>query len=117
MIGIFCIELAKLYCIVLNDNFDWTVQNKNVSDEFSFMHSTFVYCKLNLQCILCLNISYQALITGPPNTPYANGCFEFDIFFPQHYPSVPMMINLITTGQGMVHFNPNLYNNGTVEWQ
>ncbi|KAL5506421.1 hypothetical protein EMCRGX_G008053, partial [Ephydatia muelleri] len=56
----------------------------------------------------------KALITGPSNTPYANGCFEFDIFFPPNYPSVPMMVNLITTGQGMVRFNPNLYNNGTV---
>ena len=61
-------------------------------------------------------LPYQALITGPSNTPYANGCFEFDILFPPNYPSVPMMVNLITTGQGMVRFNPNLYNNGTVEW-
>lgn len=30
-----------------------------------------------------------ALITGPSNTPYSNGCFLFDIFFPKDYPNVP----------------------------
>lgn len=56
----------------------------------------------------------QVLITGPSDTPYANGCFEFDVFFPPEYPQVPMMVNLMTTGQGRVRFNPNLYNDGKV---
>ncbi len=51
----------------------------------------------------------QVLITGPSGTPYANGCFEFDVFFPQDYPSSPMLINLETNGRGRVRFNPNLY--------
>ena len=56
----------------------------------------------------------QVLITGPSDTPYANGCFEFDVFFPPEYPQVPMLVNLMTTGQGRVRFNPNLYNDGKV---
>jgi len=54
------------------------------------------------------------LITGPSDTPYANGCFEFDVFFPSNYPKGPMLINLKTTGHGRVRFNPNLYNDGKV---
>ena len=54
------------------------------------------------------------LITGPSDTPYANGCFEFDVFFPTDYPKSPMLVNLKTTGHGRVRFNPNLYNDGKV---
>ncbi|KAK9873573.1 hypothetical protein WA026_023130 [Henosepilachna vigintioctopunctata] len=56
----------------------------------------------------------KVLITGPSDTPYANGCFELDVFFPQDYPISPMMINLETTGHHSVRFNPNLYNDGKV---
>jgi len=56
----------------------------------------------------------QALVTGPADTPYANGCFVFDIFFPSDYPSNPMQVNLQTTGLNSVRFNPNLYNDGKV---
>lgn len=33
----------------------------------------------------------KVLITGPADTPYANGCFEFDVYFPQDYPSSPLL--------------------------
>ncbi|KAG5886808.1 hypothetical protein JTB14_031450 [Gonioctena quinquepunctata] len=56
----------------------------------------------------------KVLITGPSDTPYANGCFELDVFFPPDYPLSPMMINLETTGHHTVRFNPNLYNDGKV---
>ena len=56
----------------------------------------------------------KAMITGTPGTPYASGCFLFDIFFPADYPKVPPLFNFLTTGQGTVRFNPNLYNNGKV---
>ena len=68
---------------------------------------------LSLSLSLSLHFS-QVLITGPSDTPYANGCFLFDVYFPPDYPSVPMSINLCTTGQGSVRFNPNLYNDGKV---
>lgn len=56
----------------------------------------------------------RAVITGPVDSPYAFGCFVFDIFFPDKYPQVPPLIKLITTGAGTVRFNPNLYNDGKV---
>ena len=54
------------------------------------------------------------LITGPSDTPYANGCFEFDVYFPQNYPESPMFVNFETTGHHSIRFNPNLYNDGKV---
>ena len=59
----------------------------------------------------------KVLITGPSDTPYANGCFEFDVYFPQDYPNAPPLINLVTTGNHTVRFNPNLYNDGKVGGQ
>ena len=51
----------------------------------------------------------KALICGASNTPYAHGCYEYDIFCDNNYPREPPKMNLITTGNGSVRFNPNLY--------
>lgn len=56
----------------------------------------------------------KVLITGPDGTPYANGCFEFDVYFPLDYPTAPPHVHLCTTGNRSVRFNPNLYNDGKV---
>ncbi len=56
----------------------------------------------------------KCVITGPKDTPYMNGFFEFDVYCPPEYPAVPPVINLQTTGNGTVRFNPNLYNCGKV---
>jgi len=56
----------------------------------------------------------QALVTGPVRTPYESGCFLFDIYIPTGFPNEPPKVNLMTTGNGTVRFNPNLYNNGKV---
>ncbi|KAI6202918.1 hypothetical protein M3Y94_00496400 [Aphelenchoides besseyi] len=56
----------------------------------------------------------KVLITGPIDTPYSGGCFEFDVAFPENYPSTPMNMNLQTTGNRTVRFNPNLYEEGKV---
>ena len=56
----------------------------------------------------------QAMISGPEGTPYSNGLFLFDVFFPENYPAEPPKVNLQTTGRNSVRFNPNLYNNGKV---
>ena len=56
----------------------------------------------------------KALICGASNTPYAHGCYEFDIFCDNNYPRDPPKMNLITTGGGSVRFNPNLYACGKV---
>ena len=45
---------------------------------------------------------WRALITGPEGTPYAGGCFVFDMFFPGNYPAVPPRVNLCTTGGSKV---------------
>jgi len=56
----------------------------------------------------------QFLISGPKDTPYQDGLFLFDCYFPKEYPSSPPLITIQTTGGGKVRFNPNLYNNGKV---
>jgi baculoviral IAP repeat-containing protein 6 len=56
----------------------------------------------------------KVLITGPEDTPYQNGLFEFDIFFPPNYPNVPPKCQFLTTGNGAIRFNPNLYADGKV---
>jgi ubiquitin-protein ligase len=56
----------------------------------------------------------RALITGPDDTPYASGVFEFDIYLPPSYPAVPPKVTLLTTGNGTIHFSPNLYPCGKV---
>lgn len=74
----------------------------------SYNSSVFVRCDSDRLDVM------KVLITGPAETPYANGCFEFDVYFPHDYPNSPMMINLETTGRHSVRFNPNLYNDGKV---
>lgn len=40
----------------------------------------------------------KCLITGPVDTPYAFGAFEFDVFFPSSYPNIPPLVQFMTTG-------------------
>ncbi|KER27859.1 hypothetical protein T265_13718 [Opisthorchis viverrini] len=70
--------------------------------------SVFVRADENHVCML------KTLITGPPDTPYENGCFVFDICIPAQYPSSPPLFCLLTTGKNTVRFNPNLYADGHV---
>merc|ERR1711872_415104 len=56
----------------------------------------------------------KAIITGPEDTPYTGGVYEFDIYFPSKYPTVPPKVHFRTTGAGTVRFNPNLYQDGKV---
>jgi len=64
----------------------------------------------------------KVLISGPADmrgahaneTPYSFGLYEFHVFIPADYPNVPPLVNLQTTGDGMVRFNPNLYSDGKV---
>jgi len=70
--------------------------------------SVFVRCDTDRLDIM------KVLITGPSDTPYGNGCFEFDVYFPPDYPQSPMQVHLATTGRHTIRFNPNLYNDGKV---
>lgn len=54
----------------------------------------------------------RALIIGSDDTPYANGCYLFDL---QLYDlNQPPRIKFLTTGDSLTVINPNLYNNGKV---
>ena len=60
------------------------------------------------------NISlFKFMIIGKKDTPYKNGCFIFDGIF-DNFPNEPPKITFMTTGNGKIRFNPNLYSNGKV---
>lgn len=55
----------------------------------------------------------DAMIVGPPNTPYYGGYFFFKFTFPEDYPHNPPSVKYYTN-DGIVRFNPNLYRSGKV---
>lgn len=57
---------------------------------------------------------FSFFISGPKNTPYENGIFEFHATFPNNYPNSQPEVLINTTGGGKFRFNPNLYANGKV---
>jgi ubiquitin-protein ligase len=54
------------------------------------------------------------IISGPKNTPYEYGLFEFCMLIPNDYPKNPPHILLNTTNNNTIRFNPNIYNSGLV---
>ncbi len=57
---------------------------------------------------------FSFLISGPKDTPYENGLFEFHAYLPTDYPNTVPEVLIHTTGNGKVRFNPNLYDSGKV---
>lgn len=53
----------------------------------------------------------RAVIIGAEGTPYHDGLFFFDVFFPSGYPNVPPQVHYHSCG---LRLNPNLYNCGKV---
>lgn len=53
----------------------------------------------------------RAVIMGPAGTPYHDGLFFFDIYFPPQYPNTPPLVNYRSGG---LRLNPNLYACGKV---
>ncbi|PNX72338.1 putative ubiquitin-conjugating enzyme E2 25-like protein, partial [Trifolium pratense] len=53
----------------------------------------------------------RAVIIGAEGTPYHDGLFFFDVFFPSGYPNVPPLVYYDSRG---LRLNPNLYKNGYV---
>ncbi|KAJ5555867.1 hypothetical protein N7535_008298 [Penicillium sp. DV-2018c] len=81
---------------------------------YSAPHTTFTvrYQENNIRDI-------QALIVGPPGTPYELGFYEatpcqFAIKVPSDYPASPPVVKIRTTNKGRTRFGPNLYANGKV---
>jgi baculoviral IAP repeat-containing protein 6 len=54
------------------------------------------------------------MISGPKDTPYYNGLFEFHAYFSDTYPQIVPKVLLNITDGGKVRFNPNLYACGKV---
>ena len=57
---------------------------------------------------------FTFMISGPKDTPYENGLFEFHAYLPPDYPNGVPQVLLHTTGNDTIRFNPNLYNSGKV---
>ncbi|GAU33718.1 hypothetical protein TSUD_52510 [Trifolium subterraneum] len=53
----------------------------------------------------------RAVIIGAKGTPYHDGLFFFDVFFPSGYPNEPPLVYYHSRG---LQLNPNLYPNGYV---
>ncbi|XP_055808891.1 probable ubiquitin-conjugating enzyme E2 25 isoform X2 [Solanum dulcamara] len=53
----------------------------------------------------------RAVIMGADGTPYHDGLYFFDVFFPSNYPNVPPLVHYHSFG---LRINPNLYNCGKV---
>ncbi|XVF70217.1 hypothetical protein PTKIN_Ptkin11bG0142600 [Pterospermum kingtungense] len=53
----------------------------------------------------------RAVIIGAEGTPYHDGLFFFDVFFPASYPKVPPRVYYHSGG---LRLNPNLYDSGKV---
>ncbi|KAF3442888.1 hypothetical protein FNV43_RR16806 [Rhamnella rubrinervis] len=53
----------------------------------------------------------RAVIVGAEGTPYHDGLFFFDVFFPSGYPTSPPQVHYHSGG---LRLNPNLYNCGKV---
>ncbi|CAK9183012.1 unnamed protein product [Ilex paraguariensis] len=53
----------------------------------------------------------RAVIVGAEGTPYHDGLFFFDVFFPSSYPDVPPHVYYHSGG---LRINPNLYDSGKV---
>ncbi|CAL4962090.1 unnamed protein product [Urochloa decumbens] len=53
----------------------------------------------------------RAVIVGPAGTPYHDGLFFFDIYFPSQYPTKPPLVSYRSGG---LRLNPNLYECGKV---
>lgn len=54
-------------------------------------------------------LASKALIVGPDNTPYENGCFLFDILLGGMFNTTPPLVKSMTNKSGKFRLNPNLY--------
>lgn len=75
------------------------------------LHSEGIYYQHDDQNML----KGYALIIGSKDTPYQNGFYLFEFFFPENYPQQPPILKFLTCdNKHRMRFNPNLYRNGKV---
>lgn len=82
----------------------------DLSNALPCEHTNSIFVRVDKQRVDMM----KALIMGSSNTPYAHGCYEFDIFCDNKYPNESPKATLMTTGGASVRFNPNLYACGKV---
>ncbi|KAG8386883.1 hypothetical protein BUALT_Bualt03G0195200 [Buddleja alternifolia] len=86
---------------------EWT---KNVQNEWKILEKDLpdtIYVRVYESRMDLL----RAVIVGPQGTPYHDGLFVFDVYFPPTYPHVPPMVYYYSGG---LRLNPNLYDCGKV---
>lgn len=92
-------------------------RTKRIAKELASMHNSLPSNASN-SIFVCMDEQrcdlLKVLVSGPDDTPYQNGLFEFDVFFPGNYPQAPPRCCFLTTGGGSVRFNPNLYADGKI---
>ena len=90
---------------------------KRLKNEFDKFQEN-LPCNISSSYFIRADMNYpqfiKVLIAGSRGTPYEHGLFEFDIYLPNNYPNGVPKCNLMTTGDGKVRFNPNLYSDGKV---
>ena len=96
------------------------IEMKSLSRIISEISSFKQGLPLNYDSTIWMRISktnmniFSFIISGPKDTPYENGLFEFHAYLPTNYPYKEPKVLLKTTGHNTVRFNPNLYNCGKV---
>lgn len=80
---------------------------KAIKDAVKDFHAYVIISEQNIQLM-------KIMMIPDYDTPYGGGYFEFDLFVGNDYPQSPPVVQFLTTGDGKVRFNPNLYENGKV---
>jgi baculoviral IAP repeat-containing protein 6 len=108
--------IKKLYT-PLNPNSKYCNDIKRIAKEITTLKSgiisswgSSIFVKIDQENMALMKI----VITGPNNTPYENGFFEFHIKLNDTFPKENPSCHFQTTGGGKVRFNPNLYDSGKV---
>ena len=73
------------------------------------LNNSGIFCQFTEENLL----NAKAMIIGPSETPYENGYYFFDIWFPKDYPLNPPKVTFMNQDK-RCRFNPNLYTNGKV---
>lgn len=108
-------EYLDLFNVAKHDN--WGKQLKRLSIELPSL-VPIGQLPINYESSIFIRVDdtspslIRALITGPKDTPYDSGCFIFDIYADQAYPTKPPCV--LFKNSGGHRLNPNLYAEGKV---